>query len=158
MVGKKRNATQLVSVVALIVLSIVPCSSWAQRYCCEGESWLKWSQGRREAYVSAYIDGYYDGYIGGCQEGTKHLEPTAPGLEEFPVNKCLNRKSDFTKGIDLSRDVTAFYRRYPENRNLLIKEILEELGKGRSIADIHEHPPFPTHSMSAMPGADGTLH
>jgi hypothetical protein len=52
------------------------------------------------------------------------------GIDIFPINKCLDRKWNFAKGIDLSRDVTAFYKRYPENRNLLIKEVLEELGKG----------------------------
>jgi hypothetical protein len=95
------------------------------------------------------VEGYYGGYLHGCQEGTKHsAAPVQAGIDNFPINRCLDRKWNFAKGIDLSRDVTAFYERYPENRNLLINEVLEELGKGRLIEDIHQHPPFPAHNLS----------
>jgi hypothetical protein len=99
--------------------------------------------------VRGYIRGYYGGYFHGCQEGTKYSSGSAesrPG--KSPVDECLDRKLDFTKGIELSNEITRFYLHYPENRILLINEVLEELGKGRSIEDIHNHPPFPTHNSS----------
>ena len=68
------------------------------------------------------------------------------------MDGCLDGRLDFTKGIDLSNDVTSFYRLYPENRNLLINEIFEELGKGKSIQDIHDHPTFPALSSSSRAG------
>lgn len=140
--------------VALILLSTSPFLARAERYCCEGDSWLRWDSERRETYVRGYVDGYYGGYVHGCQEGTKHpAGGVEPGFENFPINKCLDQKWDYTKGIDLARDVTAFYRRHPENRNLLIKEILEALGKGRSIEDIHHNPPFPEHNSPRPPEA-----
>lgn len=148
MIGQRYRKALMV--VALVMFScLVSISMWGQRDCCEGESWLKWTQEHRDAYVAGYVEGYYGGYLHGCQEGTRHASaPIQAGLDNFPLNKCLDRKWDFSKGIDLSRAVTAFYKRYPENRNLLIKEVLEELGKGRSIEDIHQHPPFPVHKIS----------
>ena len=142
--GRMGHRVAIRSAVVVLVLSFIASLTWAQRECCEGESWLRWSPERCDAYVSGYIQGYYGGFIDGCEQGTKHVSgPAEPGVENFPVNKCIDQKWDFTKGIDLSRDITTFYKRYPENRNLLIKEILEELGKGRSLEDIHNHPPFP---------------
>jgi len=116
----------------------------AQRTCCEGDTWLKWSQNRREAYVRGFIIGYTDGFLHACEEAASFApRPTEPGFENFPLNKCLDRKWNFSKGIDLSKDVTAFYKRYPENRNLYFEEILEELGQGKSLEEIHRAPPFP---------------
>jgi hypothetical protein len=106
---------------------------------------------RREAYVRGYIEGYYGGYLNGCQEGTKHSEPVATSVDNLPVNKCLDQKRNFSKGTDLSKEITAFYKRYTQNRNLLAMEILEEIGKGRSIEEIHDHPPFPTVEASKAP-------
>jgi len=135
--------------ILFMLLCFIAQLARAQRDNSEGESWLRWSSEHRNAYVSGYIEGYYGGYAHGCQEGARNLsEPTQPGFDNFPVNKCLDRKLDFTKGIDLTKDVTTFYRRYPVNRNLFIKEILEELGKGKSLEDIHAHPPFPAVASS----------
>jgi hypothetical protein len=139
------------SVTLLLLLSLASSLTWAQRECCEGDSWLKWSPERRDAYVVGYILGYYGGYTHGCEEGTKHATASQPGVENFPVNQCIDQRFDYTKGIDLSKDITKFYQRYPENRNLLIKEILEELGKGKSIEDIHGNPQFPTVKSSKNP-------
>jgi hypothetical protein len=118
-----------------------------QRECCEGDSWLSWSQDHREAYVRGYTEGYYTGYNHGCQEGTKYASKSiTPGLENFPINKCLDQELDLTRGTDLSKEITTFYQQYPENRVVLIKEVLQELGKGRSIQEIHNHLPFPSAS------------
>lgn len=134
-------------VFAVVFLSLIAPLARAQRNCCEGESWLKWSTEHRNDYVRGYIRGYYGGYFQGCQEGTKYSSATGQS-EKSPVDNCLDRKLDFTKGIELSNEITRFYIRYPENRILLINEILEELGKGRLIEDIHNHPPFPAHNSA----------
>jgi hypothetical protein len=135
--------------IVFVILSFITPLTHAQRDSSEAKSWLRWSQKRREAYVVGYVEGYYRGYSLGCQEGTRDWPgPLQPGFDNFPVNKCLDQKLDLTKGIDLTKDVTTFYRRYPENRDLLIKEILEELGKGRSLEEIHNHPPFTAMDLS----------
>jgi hypothetical protein len=142
-----RRAPMLAAVLAILIF--IPSSMLAQRNCCEGDSWLRWSPEHRNDYVRGYIRGYYGGYFQGCQQGTKYSSGTVKsGPEKSPIDECLDRKLDFTKGTELSNEITRFYRRYPENRILLINEILEELGKGRSIEDIHNHPPFPAHNSS----------
>lgn len=94
--------------ILFMLLSFITQLTRAQRDSSEGESWLRWSSEHRNAYVAGYIEGYYGGYVHGCQEGTRHLpEPPQPGFDNFPVNKCMDRKLDFTKGIDLTKDVTA---------------------------------------------------
>ena len=129
-----------VAFLASIFLGLPLCG---QRDASEAKSWLAWNSSHREAYVGAYIQGYYRGYAGGCHEGLKNSPPPVqPGVENFHINKCLDRKLDFTRGISLAKDITTFYERYPGNRNLYVAEILDEIGKGRSIAEIHENPPF----------------
>jgi hypothetical protein len=58
------------------------------------------------------------------------------------MNKCLDQRLNFSKNPNLSQDVTTFYKRYPENRIVFIQEILELIGKGWSLEEIHENPPF----------------
>jgi hypothetical protein len=98
----------------------------------------------------AYVEAYYDGYANGCQEGTRLVPGTAQPYDESPFNKCIDRKLDLTKGTDLVKDVTEFYREYPENRNLFVREILQEIGKGRSLWDIHNRPPYPPVAASTQ--------
>jgi len=146
-----RRYLAAVSAILILFLGLAPSLTWAQRECCEGDSWLKWSHERRDAYIVGYIQGYYGGYTHGCEEGTKHVPAEQSGVDNFPVNQCIDQKFDYTKGIDLSKDITTFYQRYPENRNLLIEELLEEIGKGKSLEDIHSNPPFPTVKSSKNP-------
>lgn len=135
----------LILAAVVILLAVTPNLSMAQRECCEGNDWLKWNQDRQNSYVRGFIEGYYSGYLHACEEGTRKLSAAAGvKAEEKPATDyCLERKSAFSKGIALSKDVTRFYKRYPENRDLLINELLEDFGKGKSIEDIHAHPPFP---------------
>ena len=148
--------TRATAVVVMLFMCLTPTLLSGRHDCCDGHSWLKWKAERRDTYVGAYIEGYYEGYIHGCQEGTKGAPPPPPdGFDNQPINKCLDRKWNFAKGIDLSADVTEFYKRYPENRNMLIKVVLDELGKGRSLEEIHRTPPFPYQKPSKDAEASG---
>jgi hypothetical protein len=99
------------------------------------------------------MEGYESGFSRGCEALADQLpQRSYTDLKDFPVNKCMAKNLDF-KGIDMAKDVTAFYRRYPENRDLFIQEILEELAKGRSIEEIHNHPPYPPLRLkNGVPG------
>ena len=66
-----------------------------------------------------------------------------------PLIRCLKQMPDFSKGPEyFAKQVTQLYTIHPEDRILLTTEILEALGNGKSIQDVHEHPPFRTHSAS----------
>ena len=149
----RRMAFQIPTLLALGASFLLVPWSWGTRNCCEGNDWLKWSQERRETYVRGFMEGYDAGHKQGCEEGTKGWRGPRPSVwEDWPVNKCLDRRLQFEGGIDISRKVTEFYRRYPGDRILLIKEVLEELARGRSMEDIHKDPPFPTKQSPEASG------
>ena len=56
---------------------------------------------------------------------------------------------DFSRGPEyFSKRITELYSTFLQDRILLVTEVLTDLASGKSIKDIHEHPPFPTHGSS----------
>jgi hypothetical protein len=109
-------------VLAVWMLAASPLS--AQRVCCQGDLWLKWNHSVRESYVWGYTEGYTKGNMDGCKQG-----------------QCSQQQVDFSKGSDyLVRSITDFYTRYPKDRDIYIDEILDLLGKGLTLEEIHHHP------------------
>lgn len=150
MFRQKSNAVFAMTafVISLIFCPISPLS--AQRLCCEGDDWLRWTDDHREDYVRGYILGRAEGYTDACYRMEKHW-PTPITLSDKnnPLSKCLKEMPDFSRGpAYFARQVTDLYTKYPENRILLTTEVLEELGKGKTIQDIHQHPPFPADGAS----------
>jgi hypothetical protein len=142
-----RNAFVVLALVSWFVLcspSLLP----AQRRCCEGDTWMKWTEEHREDYVRGYILGYAEGYSEACHRATKDWpSPITLGNKNNPLSKCVKEMPNFSRGPEyFAKLVTELYDTYPQDRMLLITELLAELGSGRSIQAIHEHPPFPTHS------------
>lgn len=133
----------------LLILSF-PRSSRAQRYCCEGDTWIKWTEDHREDYVRGYILGRAEGYSDACYKEAKYLPlPIVPGDEKNPIGRCLKEMPDFSRGPEhFAKQVTELYTLHPQDRILLITEVLEALGSGKSVQDIYEHPPFPTPKAS----------
>jgi len=116
---------------AIFVCSVV-LTAWmlaasplsAQRVCCQGDLWLKWNHSARESYVWGYTEGYTKGNMDSCKQG-----------------QCSQQQVDFSKGSDyLVRSITDFYTRYPKDRDIYIDEILDLLGKGLTLEEIHNHP------------------
>lgn len=142
----KHRITVAIFGFALLVISSSPTSLWATRYCCEGNTWMKWNEQHREDYVRGYILGRFEGYTDACYRESKFWpSPITLGDGNNPISKCVKEMPGFSQGPEyFAKQVTEFYRTYPGDRILLIREILEALGSGKSIQDIHEHPPFPT--------------
>ena len=135
------------AVVVILFLLCSTGSSWPQRLCCEGDTWIKWTEEHREDYVKAYILGRSEGYSDACYKVVSYWpSPVVLNDKNNALSRCLKQMPDFSKGPEyFARQVTQLYTSYPEHRILLTTEILEALGSGKSIQDIHEHPPFPTH-------------
>jgi len=143
------NIFHVVAFVVLLAFS-TPCSLLAQRRCCEGDTWMKWTADHRKDYVLGYILGRAEGYSDACYRLVKYW-PSQVKLndEKNPLTKCLKEMPDFSRGPEyFAQQVTELYTTYPEDRILLITEILEALGSGKSIQDLHQHPPFPTTSSA----------
>jgi hypothetical protein len=146
MVVQRNRSAITVSAFVILLILCSPRSSRAQRHCCEGDTWIKWTEEHREDYVRGYILGRAEGYSDACyREARFWPSPITLGDENNPISRCLKEMPDFSQGPEhFAKQVTELYRVYPEDRILLITEILEAMGSGKSIQDIHEHPPFPT--------------
>lgn len=115
---------------------------FGQRECCDGDWWFKLKPQARQAYVFGYAVGYQHGHIDGCHEGAKGW----PGREKLeyendPGKKCLDQQLDFSKGTEyFAHAITNFYKRYPEDRSISIYEVLQQLGRGVSLEEVHAYP------------------
>jgi len=147
----QRDRSNFVLFVFMILFFLCsPVSLWPQRRCCEGDTWLKWTEEHREDYVRAYILGRTEGYSDACYREAKYWpSPVTLGDQKSPISRCLKEMPDFSKGPEyFAKQLTQLYTLHPEDRILLTTEIMEVLGSGKSIQDIHEHPPFPTRNAS----------
>jgi hypothetical protein len=105
----------------------------------EGDLWLKMSPEVREIYSAAYIRGFIGGYERGCVEGTRNVKSPLPGLDNDPLHKCLEQALQLTDTNKIAETVTAFYIRYASDRYLYIRDIINALGEGMTVEQIHSH-------------------
>jgi hypothetical protein len=49
------------------------------------------------------------------------------------------------------KEMTEFYKQYPQDRNLYLDEVLEQLAKGLTIEQIHNYPFFRREPASSKP-------
>lgn len=108
----------------------------------EGDIWLQWSQGAREAYVYGFSAGYGGGYESACRLMDK-LWPGPKGVDadNDPLKKCVTKETSLSRSADYYADaVTGFYKRYPGDHDIDIDEVLELVAKGLTIDEIHRYP------------------
>jgi hypothetical protein len=116
--GFTRRGILYVLVIAALLMAARPCL--AQRGWHQGDMWLKWKGSTRESYLLGYFNGY-SSRRGNCEAGPK----------------------EWQKEVNTSRiaeSITEFYRLYPEDREIDIAEVLEQLGNGLTLEQIHNYP------------------
>ena len=147
----KRILVALILAAPLLLFSVRSLSG--QRVCCQGDWWLKWTHDARETYVLGYTLGYSKGHGDGCQQGTKDWPaPVKGGIQNDPQRKCTKQEIDFSKGSDyFVKAITDFYKRYPEDRDIYPNEVLEQLGRGLTIEEVHNYPFWRHHPPSQKP-------
>jgi hypothetical protein len=106
----------------------------------EGAWWLKSSGDVRQSYSAAYILGFKKGYGAGCLKGTEVLPPTpGKGPQDNPRHICLQQGPHFPESTaSIARQITVFYERYPNDRDIYIQEIIASLGAGETLNQIHQ--------------------
>jgi hypothetical protein len=134
------------SCIGIIVTVCIASPLSGQRMCCEGDMWLKWSELEKDLFVNGYVAGYVSGLGSGCRTGIG-TSSDQKGIEnERRIDTCSRDVADFYKGTPyLSKRITEFYIRYPEDRELDPNEILDLVGRGLTPEQIHHHP-FPRHT------------
>jgi len=133
------------TVLAVCILTVKPLSG--QRDWHQGDTWLGWKRDARVSYVFGYMVGYSTGRWDGCAEDAKDSTRKINLADENdPTNRCQHEGPDFSKGSDyFVNAITDLYKRYPEDRELDIGEVLEQMGRGLSVEEVHNHP-FPRHA------------
>jgi hypothetical protein len=138
----KRGQRALALATALVALFSQQHSvTLAATACCEGTIWLKASKDTKTAYVDGYVEGIMHGFGQGCLAGTKGVQASAPGIEGDPFRKCLAKGYTFSRTTDeYVKLITDFYRKYPDDRDMPISEVLVKLSQGLGFEQIHLEP------------------
>ena len=114
-----------------------------QRDCCPALWWNNWSQAQRESYVVGYTTGFDHGFTSGCNRGTKDWPVEIKGYDNLPINKCLSGQRNFSKPTEFfTSHIGEYYAKYPKEP-ASPGEILDLLGQGLSLEQIHADPSIP---------------
>jgi len=108
------------------------------------ELWLSWDLEAREKYVWGYLDGFQDGKRAACAYHADKMEPYIPHKplppKKLPKSACFNETPSFPEQSKVYVDaLTAYYRKYPNDRQAGMRQILMELASppARTIDEIH---------------------
>jgi len=122
-----RTWAKFAVLLALYAMAALP--TFAQRGWHQGDTWLKWTESARESYVFGYFNGYSNRRGQSCEPAQKEWQKE--------INTSL-----------VAKKITDYYRRYPEDREIYLSEILEQLGNGLTTEQIHNYP-FDRHKPPA---------
>ena len=147
---KRLKLIPIVSSGILLIWIVASAPLPGQRVWRQGDTWMKWSDSSREAYFMGYGEGYSKSRVELCAELTRkaHLEAKTESSE----NPCGPGDLDLSKGSGyFVKEITEFYKQYPQDRNLYLDEVLEQLAKGLTIEQIHNYPFFRREPASTNP-------
>ena len=105
---------------------------FGQRGWRQGDMWIKWSHQARGAYVL----GYFEGHTAAPGESSGH---------------AANRWAGEVNVDEVGSSITDFYTRYPEDRDIYIREVIEQLRQGLTLEQIHNHPFWQHNPPQANP-------
>lgn len=117
-------------VIAALVFSAKPLLG--QRAWHQGNMWLKWSHEARESYVLGFFEGST------ADHGQSREQSSNPQGLEVDTSQTV-------------KSITDFYTRYPEDRDIYIREVIEQLRKGLTLEQIHNYPFWRHQSPKAKP-------
>jgi len=119
-----------VVIAALVFFSTRPLLG--QRAWHQGDMWLKWSHDARESYVLGYFEGNT------ADRAKSHEQNSSPQVLEVDTAQMV-------------KSITGFYTRYPEDRDIYIREVIEQLRKGLTPEQIHNSPFWRHQAPKAKP-------
>jgi hypothetical protein len=104
-----------------------------QRGWHQGDTWMKWNDSSRQAWFMGYAEGYTKARVELCEELFR-----AEAKAESSANPCAAGTLDLSKGCDhFTKEMTEFYKRYPQDRDLYLDEVMEQLAKDLTFEQIH---------------------
>ena len=123
-----------------VLVSLVLCSvtTLGANPPSPGESWLKWNEEARTAYVEGYLWGHEGGAYEACRVAEKMWLPKPTGL---PGEKCVAKMPKYSNTPEYYVGmITQYYRSYPADQSLPIRRLLEGMTDGHpiTIKQLHE--------------------
>lgn len=131
----------LLGVFCVCLYNYSPSMGFAAQACCEGKEWLKWSKESQTAYLTGLLLGTERGFRRGCFEGLVQGSSSPTEINEQGLRRCLGKTPSFTKDIGVYvQKVTEFYRVYPKDRSLSIRDVFFEFSdeKNRTAEQVHQ--------------------
>jgi len=97
----------------------------------QGTLWMEWATDHQLGYVQGWVDGAYWEYFNACTQAGI-AAPSVPDIQQ----KCLDHiPTRHLSPEAYSAKVTEFYSKYPQDRALPIRRLLEKLLEPRMTAD-----------------------
>ena len=135
--------------VIFLSLAIAPVPRAGQRMRDQGDIWFTWNQTERENYVYGYTSGYYHGFGNSCLRSVEDLHFNSTPPQPGPHKICMDGDKQFFRGNDDPVDlIDDFYTRYPDVHDISPAEVLDLIGDGLSLEQIHKYP-FMRHDPPA---------
>jgi hypothetical protein len=113
----------------------------ASRTILEGEVWLTWNIPVQASFAEAALAGYRVGYDEGCEDATANQKGTRAGDRKKPKgDACPNGGRFRNEALRYSQQMTDFYTRYPEDRDLPLAYLIHMLmgRKPKTLLEIHQ--------------------
>jgi hypothetical protein len=134
------NSVRNTSFLTIFVLLAACGYSSAATVSHEGDDWLKWDRTTRLTYLGAYVLGIQKGFQDGCNAGISAVSPHIKYADDVEATKRCWKTFPITDhdSKDFVDPITAFYRKYPQQRSVSISQILLRLYAGEDLTQIHK--------------------
>jgi hypothetical protein len=108
----------------------------------EAKLWLHWSRAEQLAFVRGFVIAYKDGALRGCRmafDALDHYTTSADNKSQPPdASICFSESARFDRTVEYYEDsVTSFYKTYPDDDDVPIRFLIEELSAHETPLQIH---------------------
>ncbi|MGO9275169.1 MAG: hypothetical protein ACLQOO_33860 [Terriglobia bacterium] len=105
-----------------------------------GELWLTWLTPVRVWFVEAALTGYTVGYDEGCSDAIAAMRGLPATGRQASEDVCPNRGKFRNNAMHYAEQMTEFYKRYPEDRDLPLAYLTRMLlgRKPKTLDEIHQ--------------------
>jgi len=99
----------------------------------EGGRWLEWGMEAKYEYVQGYVTAYQRGFYEACGVSAGSDSQSARS-DELSVDQCRQKTPRYSKNLsDYADEITQYYRKYPDDLNVALSELLEAFSDSRHL-------------------------
>jgi hypothetical protein len=112
----------------------------ASRTIMPGEVWLSWETPIRQWFVKGFMAGYEVGYHEGCKDAASDAKTTQSDKSQDADRSCPNEEVFNNKAGVYERQMTEFYVKYPQDRDLPLPTLARMLvsRQPKTLQQVHD--------------------